>query len=253
MPIIYHIPHASRHIPDDLFSDFCISRDEIKIELLKMTDHFTDLIFKSTAAIDDSIIEFPVSRIVVDPERFSDDSQEVMSTVGMGAVYTKRHNGETLRCSMVNRNLLLERFYKPHHLAIDLATADHLNKYGKALILDCHSFSKRSLPYELDQHAYRPQICIGTDDFHTPGWLKQHIHDGFVKHGFEVGFNTPFSDTFVPSPAYKINPNVLSAMIELRRDLYMDEKTGEILPNISCLISTIKTIANDIRNSFLVM
>jgi N-formylglutamate deformylase len=113
MPIIYHIPHASRYIPEDQYPYFCISQDELDKELHLMTDHFTDHIFKSTASLDDLIIEFPVSRLVVDPERFSDDNQELMSSVGMGAVYTKRHNGELLRNSILNKSSLLELFYKP--------------------------------------------------------------------------------------------------------------------------------------------
>lgn len=38
-----------------------------------------------------------VSRLVVDPERFTDDAQEPMAAVGQGAVYTRTSDGSALR------------------------------------------------------------------------------------------------------------------------------------------------------------
>ena len=40
---------------------------------------------------------FPVSRLVVDPERFLEDSQEPMSRVGMSVTYTKGSLRQPLR------------------------------------------------------------------------------------------------------------------------------------------------------------
>ena len=40
---------------------------------------------------------FPVGRLVVDPERFSDDSLELMSQVGMGITYTRGSLRQPLR------------------------------------------------------------------------------------------------------------------------------------------------------------
>lgn len=39
--------------------------------------------------------------------------------------------------------------------------------------------------------------------------------------------NTPFSGSIVPRSYYKTDKRVISIMIEVRRDLYMDEKTSK--------------------------
>jgi hypothetical protein len=40
--IVLHIPHSSKVISAELRSDFLISGDQIELELLRMTDHYTD-------------------------------------------------------------------------------------------------------------------------------------------------------------------------------------------------------------------
>ena len=80
--IVLHLPHASTLIPKDLRDDFMLSDEELREELNWITDHATDQIFQQAFPAAQAIV-FPVSRLVVDPERFSDDSQEPMSQVGM--------------------------------------------------------------------------------------------------------------------------------------------------------------------------
>ena len=82
--MILHLPHASTFIPEDLRQDFLLSDQELLAELIRITDHATDVIFQR-AFQEAKAIVFPVSRLVFGPERFSNDSQEPMSQVGMGA------------------------------------------------------------------------------------------------------------------------------------------------------------------------
>ena len=86
--IVLHLPHASTFILEDLRDDFLLSDQEILAELNRITDHATDVIFKQVFPEAKAIV-FPVSRLVVDPERFSEDSQESMSQVEMGVTYTR--------------------------------------------------------------------------------------------------------------------------------------------------------------------
>ena len=80
--MILHLPHTSTLISKDLRQDFLLSDQELREERNRITDHATDQIFRQAFPAAKAIV-FPVSRLVVDPERFSDDSQEPMSQVGM--------------------------------------------------------------------------------------------------------------------------------------------------------------------------
>ncbi|MHA2340192.1 MAG: N-formylglutamate amidohydrolase [Candidatus Hodarchaeales archaeon] len=71
------------------------------------------------------------------------------------------------------RNLLLQNIYDPYHKAITKEVQDLLAKFGECFIIDTHSFPAIPLPYEDSQESKRPQICIGTDPYHTPEDLIQ--------------------------------------------------------------------------------
>lgn len=225
---VFHVPHDSTWIPDNLRHQFALSDNELADELLKMTDHYTLDLF--TAGIPaEQIVRAQVSRLVVDVERFADDSEEAMSSVGMGAVYLRNHKGSALRHPLTDaeRNVLIAAWYTPHHNALTTKVEMALARFGKCLVVDCHSFPSMPLPYESEQSPDRPEFCIGTDTFHTPATLADGLKDAFKQAGYSVRKDFPFDGALVPSKFYKQDNRVSSMMIEVRRDLYMDEATGE--------------------------
>lgn len=226
MNCILHIPHASTHIPEEYLKHFFVTSEELNEEILKMTDHYTDHLFEFGATAQKTL-KFPVSRLLVDPERFVFDSEEVMSKVGMGCIYEKTHNGKPLKHASKIRDELINRYYQPHHERFTNMVDECLKLNSKCLIVDCHSFPKRPLPYELHQEPERAEICIGTDSFHTPQELTEYFVSAFSDFGFSVSVDKPFSGSIVPNKFYRKNKSVHSIMIEIRRDLYMDESTGE--------------------------
>jgi N-formylglutamate amidohydrolase len=96
-------------------------------------------------------------------------------------------------------------------------------------VLDCHSFATIPLPSEADQDPERPDVCLGTDPFHTPNELVEALALRLRGEGFRVAVDRPFAGTIVPLRWYGTDPRVTSVMLEVRRGLYMDEATGEPL------------------------
>lgn len=223
--MILHVPHASRRIPDPVRKCFLADDADLERELLRMTDAYTDELFERP---DVPMVVFPVSRLVVDPERFIDDADEPMARRGMGVIYTRMSDGRILRQipTAADRSALLERYYMPHHRALERAAAGELARRGKALIVDCHSFPSHPLPCDLDQKMPRPDICLGTDPDHTPPSLWHAIVKAFARFGIAVAVNCPYAGTIVPYRYYRMDSRVWSIMIEVRRGLYMDEDTG---------------------------
>ena len=222
--MILHIPHSSIIIPEDLRDQIVLSDRDLYAELNLMTDRFTDELFTLPEA---TILRFPISRLLVDVERFPDDKNEPMSKVGMGMIYTRTAYGRNLKRQLKPQEMTsLVSFYEAHRQALFNEVNSELSKYSIALIVDCHSFPSRPLPCDNDQSIPRPDFCIGTDLFHTPKELAQMTAMNIEKMGYTVRINQPYEGTMVPMEFYEIDRRVISIMVEINRRLYMDETTG---------------------------
>ena len=226
--MIFHIPHSSTAIPAEVRGSIVLDDVELDAEILAMTDHFTDELFGSFAGAKDSVAQFGVSRLVVDVERFPDDSQETMAERGMGVVYTRTSKLGILRnpISSAEREALLNKYYWPHHQNLEDCVKSALETEGYAFVLDCHSFPSRVLPYEDAHQEQRPDFCLGTDEYHTPTGLVELVKRYFDDIGYRVAIDTPFSGALVPSGYFRTDKSVSALMIEVNRKLYMNETTG---------------------------
>lgn len=220
--ILVHIPHNSQVIPEDFLPNFTISPSEIRNELLRMTDHYTDELVDWPDKL-----AFPISRLVCDVERFRDKQKEGMSQKGMWVCYT--HNSEGKEMKSINADHekeILEKYYDPHHKLLAKLVEDRIRVFGHCVIIDVHSFSPNPLPYESNQDSNRPQICIGTDNYHTSDVLKDFTKRFFSSYGYSTDFDNPYSGTITPMGMYKSEPRLSAIMIEMNRSLYMDVETA---------------------------
>lgn len=224
-PILVHLPHDSTVIPPADRADFLISASDLCLEQLRLTDWHTAALYAEGVPAD-SIVRAEVSRLVVDVERFADDRLERCAALGMGATYVRTSDGRPLRTlSPERRAELMARYYWPHHRRLDEAAAERLARFGRCVILDAHSFPTGPLPTQVDFSAPL-EIGVGTQPGHTSPELRALAEDFFRAHGFTVGVDIPFSGAIVPNRFFGVEPRVQSLMIEVRRDLYMDESTG---------------------------
>jgi N-formylglutamate deformylase len=233
-------------IPENFRDQIVLSDDDLAAELLLMTDAFTDELFFLPET---TFVRFPISRLLVDVERFLDDSEEPMSKVGMGMIYTLTAYGKKLKRSLQprERRKLVSQYYEPHHQTLLADVKGELEKHGKALIVDCHSFPSRPLPCDQNQSILRPDFCIGTDPFHTPSALMKVTTQSIMKMGYSVGINQPYAGSIVPTACYKKDQRVASIMIEVNRSLYMDELTGTKTSRFDSIKEQLQTLLILIR------
>lgn len=239
---LLHIPHSSSFIENDelkKYSDLISLNKSINL----LTDHFTDKIFdiSNNRNILSSI--FPYSRFFIDPERFFDDSIEVMSKIGQGVAYLNDCYGSEIRRAENIDFCKIKKIYDFHHNNLNNITEFLLFQYGnKNLFLDCHSFNENIL-----KEKKQPDICIGfnlnenkpSDEFLI--LLKKH----FENAGLTVSYNTPYNGSLVPNK-FLGDKNIDSVMIEINKKIYIKEENDKIIP----IYDKIIFLTNLIKNLF---
>lgn len=244
-PVILHVPHSSRVIPEAVRADILLDDRALEHELDHITDsHTADI--AATAAAGAAVRPWQfvngLSRLVVDPERFPDDREEMLA-VGMGAVYTRTTAGERLRPDGFEGQPLIDRYFQPYADAMTRAVQNRLDAVGRAVIIDVHSYPTGPLPYELHGDGRRPPICLGTDAFHTRASLLSAAEEAFAGFG-GTELDSPFAGTYVPLRYYGKDDRVGALMIEIRRDTYMSEPGGPAGPGLTALAAALTQLVD---------
>ena len=219
--IIINIPHSSTYIPKFFMDRVTIDKEELKQEIKILTDLYTDDLFNNKEC---NIIKSNISRLVCDMERFKDDSKEQMSNLGMGVIYNRTSTGKRLiNVDTKYKSTILEKYYDSYHKRFEELTNSILNRCGRCIIIDGHSYSIELLKRLEIPYKNSPDICIGFEDEFCDvdilGLLKAH----FEKNGLSVAFNYPYVGSIVPNQHYtEKDSRVKSLMIEINKSIYLD-------------------------------
>ncbi|MGX2992772.1 N-formylglutamate amidohydrolase [Streptomyces sp. JNUCC 64] len=246
-PVILHVPHSSRVVPPGVRADLLLDGPELERELDHLTDAHTERIAElaaGSAALTPWRFVNGLSRLVVDPERFPDEREEMLAA-GMGAVYTRTSHRAPLRAADFDPGPLLERHFHPYAEAMRTAVADRLAATGRAVIVDVHSYPTAPLPYELHGEGERPPVCLGTDAFHTPPGLTALARTAFDRFG-GTGLDSPFAGTYVPLAFHGRDARVSALMVEIRRDVYMTEPGGAPHDGLTALAGALAALVDGV-------
>lgn len=139
--------------------------------------------------------------------------------------------------------------HQPYHYAVQAALRDACSKFGRAILLDCHS-----MPSHDQQNRPLADIILG-DLHHTTfnpkigKMLTSLIEDS----GFSVAWNRPYAGGYITKNYGRANSNQQSIQIEINRRLYMSRKyelnEGGV-KRVSSLITRLCAALSDITATF---
>lgn len=243
--LILHIPHSSSLIP--LKDGFVIDDVDLEAELYKLTEWNINALFYSQ---EDIMITADFSRIFCDAESIFDQTRKNMNQSSASIFHETTKDGKSLRVLTPElKEKILNEYYMPHHLRLTEAIEKQLSVFSKAIIIDCHSFPDESLSRGYDKIETLPDICIGTDPFHTSKALIDITYKFFKDNDLNVTINTPFFGTIIPIPFYQKDKRVQSIKINVNKKLYGGDNSSLDLDFLFEIKSIIDDYLDLVRNA----
>lgn len=218
--ILFHIPHSSLTIPK-MFWSICVKDlDYIKKTNLFLSDYLIDKLVPYQC----NRLKFKYSRIFCDVEKFKDDYKETMAKKGMGVVYIKDCENIITVPNKKYKNIIIKSYYNKYHNKLNKISTNILNKYGKCIIIDLHSYSDEMVKKLFNSHN-NPDICIGVDPFYTDENLIKMTIEHFKKYGYSVEINKPYVGTIIPNKYINTKDTRLkSIMLEINKRIYLNNE-----------------------------
>jgi N-formylglutamate amidohydrolase len=241
------VPHSGREYPDWLIA---LSGGG-KAALTNLEDPLVDrLIWRALqrgcgavvaraprAAIDCNRSEEEVDPTVIDGLRRGRVSARARGGLGIVPARTQQH-GYLWRRAITPKQLeeRLNQAHRPYHEAIEEQLALLLDRFGCALLLDCHS-----MPPPPDDV---PPIVFGDCRGRTAdAWISSDALAICRRSGFEAGLNDPFAGGHIIERHARPVSGVHALQVEIDRGCYLDQRLQRPGPGFDRVAGLIEAIA----------
>lgn len=255
LPVLLSVPHSGRDYPDWLVA---LSAGG-KASLTTLEDPFVDrLVWRALqrgcgaviaraprAAIDCNRSEDEVDPSVIDGARRGRVSARARGGLGIIPARTPQH-GYLWRRAISPKQLdeRLSQAHRPYHEAIDAQLAILLDRFGYALLLDCHS-----MPPAPDGV---PPVVFGDGRGRTAdGWISSEAVAISRRSGFEAGLNDPFAGGHVIERHSKPGNGIHALQLEIDRRCYLDARLAKPGPGFDRVAALIETLVVELGQALI--
>ncbi len=136
-----------------------------------------------------------------------------------------------------------------YHDALAQALARARARFGFAVLVDGHSMPSRGRSGHKDPGRARADVVPGDrDGTSCAPALSRLVGEHFAARGYSVAFNDPYKGGYITTHHGRPAANIHAIQIELRRDLYMNETTYELVePGFTELSSALAELLAKLR------
>ncbi|NNE39699.1 MAG: N-formylglutamate amidohydrolase [Marinicaulis sp.] len=236
-PLIFASPHSGRDYPVDLLRNARLDRHGLR----QSEDCYVDLLFDEApqmgapllrALFPRAYVDVNRSRDELDPRMFADnlpssaDTRSSRVIAGLGVIPRIVADGHDIydrKLYFRDARRRLNHCYDPYHETLIHLIKAAQDKFGVAIVVDCHSMpSASSTPFHEQSQAL--DIVLG-DRFGSscaPAFV-QHAESILIDLGYETARNAPYAGGFVAASYGRPKSGVHVLQLEINRGLYLDE------------------------------
>jgi N-formylglutamate deformylase len=239
VPLVLDSPHSGEHYPDDF--DHAVSRQLVR----QAEDTHVARLWSRAPDVGATLVEATFPRAYIDANRSLADIDPVLladpwpepiapsrkTEQGMGLVWRLARGGvpiygRRLRAEEIAARI--ERCWRPYHAAVDAALAERHAAFGSVWHVNCHSMPAVGEARSDDPGRQRADFVLGDRD----GTTCAPAFTAFVAatlrgYGYEVAINDPYKGVELVRRHGRPAERRHSLQVEIKRTLYMDERTLE--------------------------
>lgn len=212
MYIMSVVPQSSRCVPAEERSGILLNDENLQTELDRTTDTVANYLLGGIQYVPVLDIVVPVSSLVCDVTKQENIMTESMEVIGRGAVPYNCSQGKLREYSEIDRERILNTYYRPWHQQLAEAIDESIRLQGNAVLVEVRTFNNYSISSISKEIG--SSICIGVND--TSHNKMTQAFKKAAKGSFSVSVNTPFGGCTVP-PGYAKKPELNAVMIAVNQ------------------------------------
>lgn len=260
LPFVFNSPHSGRIYPHSFKERSKLDQTAIR----RSEDHFVDELFSSCVGFGAPMLSanFPRAYVDVNREPYELDptmfegrlppyanTASVRVAGGLGTV--PRIVGENMdiyRCKLGVEEAIerIEVIYKPYHAALRRLIARTHARFGRAVLIDCHSMPGN---IRISGSGVRPDFIIG-DRYGTSASseLSRLALKLLEEQGFVAVRNKPYAGGFITEHYGRPARGLHALQIEVNRSLYIDESSLRKKPDFDKVALSIRSFIHSFSN-----
>jgi N-formylglutamate amidohydrolase len=259
IPLVVSSPHSGHIYPPSLLAKVGLGAGHLR----RLEDGCVDRLFDSAPELGAPLLRARFARAYVDPNReafeldpdlFEDalpahvNVSSIKARAGLGTI-PSRLGGRAIyrsRLSFAEAEQRIRLAYWPYHETLQHLVGQAVATFGGALLLDCHSMPSLTANGSASRET---QIDVALGDRHGRScapFLVERAELLLRRRGFRAARNRPYAGGFITARYGEPAAGVHALQIEVRRDLYMDERTFRPYAALEALKGVIRELMIDL-------
>jgi N-formylglutamate amidohydrolase len=250
IPFVYSSPHSGTLYPPEFLAAAKLDRVAIR----RSEDSFVDELFAMVPRLGAPLIAARYARAYcdvnrepyeLDPSMFEDELPPFANTTslrvagGHGTIARVVGAGSEIyhrKLTFAEADQRIRGIYRPYHAKLQRLLMDTRDRFGVAILIDCHSMPSVGGPLERDSGRHRPDIVLG--DRYGSACAPELVETATAVlqgMGYRVTRNAPYAGGFNTHHYGRPADRLHALQIEINRGLYMDEERLEKSPGFARL------------------
>jgi N-formylglutamate amidohydrolase len=254
VPFVFSSPHSGR----DYLTTFQGKSRLDDLTLRSSEDAYVDRLFADAPSFGAPLLTARAPRAFLDLNRASDEFDPAVIegathsphnpriTAGLGVVPRVVAGGRAIYTGRIKRTeaeARLTRFWHPYHERLRDLMLGTTERFGKAVLIDCHSMPHEAIASHYRSSVARPDIVLGDRFGAAAGYdVVEQLEAAFTDAGLRVVRNTPFSGAYITQAYGRPSRGQHVVQVEIDRSLYLDE--ANVMPRAD--FDTFKTLISGV-------